>query len=338
MSTPKKKGGLGRAMLVYALIFLVLIGAGVFFLQRYLSAYEDASAQKAVQSWLDALDDEHAYALAAPSLARFDGNICPTEEIFARYAAPLLHGDLHALRDDADCGAESESWVLVSGERRVGSLRLERGESADWGLRPWRVAAEELDFSFLPAESDLTITVPEGFRVECAGYELDESYVSARRAACPELSWLAGTAAEPPELVSYTVTDRIGETPLRITDGEGREYPADTDFEALLRERVLESCSAEERSALADFADRFCEAYVTFMGCHREKVVSGYRAIYRCCCPRAILPRAPPTRATASSGRTTAGTTSSPSSTAPSSGSARANTSATSASRSTRWA
>ena len=279
MSGKTRKDGLGRAMLVYALVFLILLGAGIFALLGYLRAYESASAPSAVNAWIGALDDEHAFRLAEPSLAHFDSRICPTQEIFARYAAPLLHEELRAVRDEAGCDAAAERWLLLSGEQIVGSLTLTRGESAAWGLRPWQVSGEELDFSFLPAESDLTVTVPEGFRVECGGYELDESFVTARRAACPELSYLAGTAQEPPELISYTVTDRIGETPLRITDGEGREYPADTDFEELLRGNILNSCSAEERAALEDFAERFCEGYVAFMGCHREKVVSGYRAI-----------------------------------------------------------
>ncbi len=276
----RKRGGFGRAALLLALIFALAIGAFAFLLKGWLAEYEAASAKSAVNAWIGALDDEHAFRLAEASLARFDSRVCPTREIFERYAAPLLREDLRALCDGANCGAESERWVLLSGDQTVGSLTLERGESAARGIRPWRVCGEELDFSFLPAESDLTVTVPEGFRVECGGYALDESFVTARRAACPELSYLAGTAQEPPELISYTVTDRIGETPLRITDAAGREYGADTDFEALLRESILNSCSEEEKAALGDFVERFCEGYVTFMGCPREKVVSGYRAIY----------------------------------------------------------
>ena len=279
MKSTERKGRLGRAMLLYALIFLILLGAGIFALRRYLEAYENASAPTAVNAWIDELDDEHAFRLTAPSLARFDNRICPAEEIFARYAAPLLHKDLHAVRDAAQSTPERERWQLLSGRQRVGSLTLERGERAAWGLRPWQICGEELDFSFLPAESELSVTVPEGFTVECGGYVLDESYVSARRAACPELSYLAGTAMEPPQLVSYTVKDRIGETPLRITDGEGREYPLDTDFEALLRENILNSCSEAERAELSAFVEHYCAAYVAFMGCRRENVSGGYRAI-----------------------------------------------------------
>ena len=199
MSGEKKKGGFGRALLLYALVFLILLGAGIFALQRWLKAYEAASAPSAVNAWIDALDDEKAFALAAPSLERFDSRICPTREIFDRCAAPLLHEDLHAVRDEGDCRAEKERWILLSGDQIVGSLTLVRGESAAWGICPWQVGGEELDFSFLPAESDLAVTVPEGFRVECGGYALDESFVTARRAACPELSYLAGTAQELPE-------------------------------------------------------------------------------------------------------------------------------------------
>ena len=87
MSGKTRKDGLGRAMLVYALVFLILLGAGIFALLGYLRAYESASAPSAVNAWIGALDDEHAFRLAEPSLAHFDSRICPKQEIFARYAA-----------------------------------------------------------------------------------------------------------------------------------------------------------------------------------------------------------------------------------------------------------
>ena len=127
MKSTERKGGLGRAMLLYALIFLILLGAGIFALRRYLEAYENASAPTAVNAWIDELDDEHAFRLTAPSLARFDNRVCPAEEIFARYAAPLLHKDLHAVCDAAQSTPERERWLLLSGRQRVGSLTLERG-------------------------------------------------------------------------------------------------------------------------------------------------------------------------------------------------------------------
>ena len=103
--------------------------------------------------------------------------------------------------------------------------------------------------------------------------------MSGRRESRTELDYLRGEGYELPSLVEYTVTNCPLTAVFRVFDAEGAEYAPDTDFDALIARRLLESCTPEERERLEDFARAYAEAYVAFMGGRRTSYGAGYRQI-----------------------------------------------------------
>ena len=277
MAERNSRGRLGRALLIWGLILLCLFGAGLFLLREFLTEYEAAGPEEALRGWLAALDDEKAYALAAESLQVFDSRIAPPEEIFARCVKPCLARGLRALRVSDECSDAQEVYVLCASDTAVGRLVLKPAGEGRFGVPLWRVAEESLDFSFLSGSGPRSVTVPEDCSVLCNGYTLDESYVTARRERWGGLDYLLDEGYALPVLVTYTVPDCPLTAELRVFDASGAELDADADFEALLKERCLNSCSAEEAERLESFVQSYAEAYVAFMGGRKTSFGAGYR-------------------------------------------------------------
>ena len=225
------------------------------------------------------MDDEKAFALAEESLRSFDGNLAPPEEIFARRVKPYLDAGLDARRVAEECGESREVYRLFSGLQPVGRLAIEPCGEGEFGVALWGVTEEELDFSFLGGDGPLSVTAPEDFTVLCNGYALDERYVTGRREYRGELDYLREEGFSLPALVEYTVPDSPLTTELRILDADGVEYSPGADFDSLITRRLLESCTPEERAALEDFARRYAEAYVAFMGGTGGSYVAGYQKL-----------------------------------------------------------
>ena len=279
MDRTAEKKRFRRVMLICALVLLCLIAAGLYILNGFLAAYEQAGPETALEAYLSSLDDEKAFSLAEESLRSFDPNLAAPEEIFSQRVKPLLDEGVRAERDAARCTSTREVCRLFFGRQEVGQITLEPGEKGAFGIPVWRVTGEEPDFSFLGGGEARSLTVPEGFSVLCNGYTLDESYVSSRRESRTALDYLRGEGYALPDLVEYTVTDCPLTAVFRVFDEEGAEYAPDTDFDALITRRLLESCSPEEGTRLEDFARTFAEAYVAFMGGTSSSYGAGYRKI-----------------------------------------------------------
>ena len=279
MARSNGKKNLGPGLLIWALVLICLIAAGLFALNAFLAAYEQAAPEKAAEAYLSALDDEKAFALAEESLRSFDGRLAPPEEIFALRVKPYLDAGLRAERDASACTQTREGYRLLSGEQPVGALVLEQSGKGRFGLPLWSVAEAGLDFSFLEGDGPRSITVPEGFTVLCNGRALDESYVTGRRESHGELDYLRDEGYALPSLVEYTVEGLPLTAEFRVLDEKGAELDPDTDFDALVTRRLLESCTPEERARLEAFVQRYAEAYVAFMGGTSVTYGAGYRQI-----------------------------------------------------------
>ena len=279
MARIQGKKSLGLGLLIWALVLACLLAAGLYVLNAYLAAYEQAAPETAAEAYLSALDDEKAFALAESSLRSFDGNIVSPEEIFTLRVKPFIDGGLRAERDASASSEGRAVYRLFSGEQPVGRLALEQSGRGRFGLPLWSVAEESLDFSFLRGEGPRSIAVPEGFTVLCNGSALDESYVTGRRDSRGELDYLREKGYALPSLVEYTVEDLPLAVTFRVLDESGAEVSPDADFDALITRRLLESCTPEERERLEAFARRYAGAYVAFMGGTKASYGAGYREL-----------------------------------------------------------
>ena len=82
MAKTKSRGSFGRAMLIYALVFLALLPAFLRPLWRFLAEYEESGPEKAMQRYLDSMDEAHIRALSGDFLAGLDLRFQNGEQAF----------------------------------------------------------------------------------------------------------------------------------------------------------------------------------------------------------------------------------------------------------------
>jgi len=274
----KKKRSFGRVMLLYALLFLLLLGGALGVLRLYLGYAEANGPDAAARAWLEGLDEAHLRAAAADWLAGFDETLFPADELFDRSVAPL-RSEL-SFRAAADgSGEEKAVYTILAGGQPLGRITLSPEDGGELGTRVWRVSGEEFDFSFLGAPVSRTLTVPEGFSVVCGGRTLGEAYISGRSAGCEGLGYLAEAGYALPAFVTYTAERCPEWAEFSVFAPDGMEYAPDADFVNIAAEALANSCSEEERARLEAFASDFCEAYVAFLGTRRDAVGPNYRKI-----------------------------------------------------------
>ena len=167
-------------------------------------------------------------------------------------------------------------YSLLGGNQMIGSVTLEESGKEEIGFHFWDVVDEQMDFSFIREENSKSVTVPESFTVTCNGYTLGGKYVTGRENNYESLNYLAGYGFELPDMLTYTVTDYLGDVEFRIYDEAGNEHATDENFETLIISRVLNNCTEAETERLNRFIQDYCKYYVAFMGSHRDLIYTNY--------------------------------------------------------------
>ena len=140
-----------RGMLIYALVFLVALLILLRFQGRFLASYEESSPEKAMDRYLDTMDEEHIRALSADLVAQVDERFQTKEQAFAA-VKELLGGELRYVKKSADVDLRHETYAIRSGDRQLGTVGIVRGEDPAFGFAPWEVEREDYDLGFLLGE------------------------------------------------------------------------------------------------------------------------------------------------------------------------------------------
>lgn len=275
MRKTKKKRSFAYAMLFYAVIFLCVLVIGLIMLWRFIEAYEKTRASTAMQAYMEDFSEEKVYYLVYDFLGTFDNNIQSREEIFDGYVKPYL-ADVRYSKNAAESTETKVVYNLLSGSRSIGKVTLEQNDKEEIGFRFWDVTGEEMDFSFIREDNSASVTVPESFTVECNGYTLGGQYVTGSVRDYKSLDFLAGYGFEFPAMLTYTVSNYLGDVTFRVLDENGTEYPLDSNFENIIINSIMNNCTQEETDRLTRFLNEYCTYYVGFMGSHRDLIYTNY--------------------------------------------------------------
>ena len=277
MAEKKKRsrlGGFRAFLLIYALIFLALLPALLRPLWNYLAAYEESGPDKAMERYLDSMDEAHVRALSSDFLAGLDLRYQDVDQAFAA-VQKVMNGDLRYGLKSADTDLRHAEYNIRSGGQLLGSVRIAKGEDPRFGFAPWTVEGESYDFSWLLGDDE--ITVPSTWTVLCNGEPLGEEDLVGEPAPFDLLKDFYGDSRfELPAYVTYRVSGVLGEAPFTLLDREGRQQPRDY---ALDETELLANCSAEEEERIKTLLDSFLQRYIDCLSNASRNVQGNYQAL-----------------------------------------------------------
>ena len=276
MKTGKKKKGFLYGMLFYAVVFICILTIGMIILWRYIEAYEKTQPEKTMRAYMQEFDEERVYYLTYDFLGTFDNNLQSREQIFDEYIRPMLGDKVKYKKNPAEPLQTRVVYSLLSDDKLIGSVTLEQSEKEEIGFKFWNVVDEQVDFSFIREVNSKSVTVPESFTVTCNGYTLGGKYVTGRVNSYDSLAYLEEYGFVLPDMLTYTVTDYLGDVEFRVFDEDGAEHALDENFENLIINRALNNCTEAETERLTKFIEDYCKYYVAFMGSHRDLIYGNY--------------------------------------------------------------
>ncbi len=215
----KKKNIFLRSLIIYCLVLIVIIGAGLFVLNRFLNSYEASRPDNAMEQfmaekdrsfWIDGLktlveEEFNEFTKADASLADF--GIDENGEITWR----SMPGD-----------GDVQQFNVRLGSSRICTVNLVPDANVGFGLNNWRIA----DWKFsMTGGNNISISVPVGSKVQINGVEVDESYISGNAEMEITLEHSFDIA---PDASIYEIKDMMGPAEIRAFDKYGSEMEAIT--------------------------------------------------------------------------------------------------------------
>ena len=213
----KKKNYYLRALLIYCLVLALVIGAGLFVLNRFLVSYEASRPDNSVQEfmektgrdyWLDGVQElinagfsEFTLTSALPA----DFGLDETGDITWRSAG----------------GDDNEKLYEVRlGGAKICTLTLVPKDDVGFGMTSWLVSGSEFS---MPGGSDITLAVPTGCTASINGVEVGSRYISGMDYLNIPLEHSFDIS---PACDEYTIRNMMGPAEVKAYDAEGVELEA----------------------------------------------------------------------------------------------------------------
>ena len=221
---PKKKKKFGLALLIYALVLLVVIGAGMFLLWKYVDAYERSRPEHVVDAFMASVDETYWENLTESSTAMFPTTDFENSNDIARQCFEAVRGQLYTYRKRAaDSTEDAPAYTIRVGGNDFAKLTLRRYGSAGFGFSTWVPDTVELLPEFVPQARTVTITVPTGSQITLNGVAVPDRMIT-ETSVCAELSELEKSfTTTVPTMSVYSVEGLYGNLDVKVNDPTGRE-------------------------------------------------------------------------------------------------------------------
>ena len=246
-------------MVIYAIVFLVIAGAGLAVFWDFIDSYEQSRPKNTMDSYLAALTPVRM----VENCGNWEEDVDQQLQSWTAYADVILDsltGKLTYARKSSVCTETSQTYVLRCGSQVIGEAVIQAAEPDLYGFTVWSVAEESFDFSHLLCQSQ-SVTVPESYTVTANGVALSEAYITESGIQYAALEEFYEDYPGLPAMVTYTADSVLGDMALEILDESGNrvENWAEADPDA-----ALDNCTEEETAKLQQFMNEFLVSYVRF--------------------------------------------------------------------------
>lgn len=272
-------------MVLYALIFAAVGAVGLRFFWSFIDEYEKSRPNNAMDQYIQSLDDEHFKNLSAGFVATLDHKVQSEEESYACILSAVNGGELSYAKKSAESTEESLVYIITLDGSKLGRVVLTKEDDPTFGFSPWTVSGEEMDFSWLLSEKN--VTVPESWTVSCNGNVLDSSYLTGEETPYAMLEEFYDEDFSLPAMVSYHVDNFVGDISFSLSNEAGETVElADGEIDELL---FTDNCTDKEKSEIKTIVDDFITNYVLFMSSANGFVWSNYSAVMQYVVPDSDL-------------------------------------------------
>ena len=270
-------------MVIYALVFLVIVSAGLWIFWDFIEAYEASRPVNTIKAYVDSLTVERLSDGSGALMDTLDANLQSREEA-ARLIQESASGSFSYAKKSAESTEDRQVYVLRNGRQVIGQFAISAGEPDKYGFRVWEVTEESFDFSHLLGDS-VSVTVPSDFTVLVNGYALDESYIVEMDIPYSTLEEFYGQYPLP-TMVTYSADSYLGSATMTVVDRKGNpiEITEETDYNLLLPE-----CGEVERENVDELIDQFLTRYVAFTGSSSGTAGGNYNRLIRHLVPEGDL-------------------------------------------------
>ena len=273
--TEKKKTplhGIAGGMLLYALVFFALLIGASRPLWKYLAAYEDSGANKAMDRYVQSFDETHIRAVSEPFFQQLDLGLQNEQQAFDEVVKSMSGPLRYAQKGGDELHA---TYAVRSDTRTLGTVTLWKEPDPDFGFSPWQVESESFDFSWLLGADE--ITVPDDWHLYCNGTLLDESYRTGDKQAYEMLKdFYDDSRFQLPYLVRYRVENIVGKAPFTMTDRNGNRMGAP---EGYTEAELLANCSEQEQEQIKKLLDSFLPRYIMCLSNANDNAYGNYAAL-----------------------------------------------------------
>lgn len=255
--TAKKKSRFWLVLAICSLVFLLLVGAGLFWFWDFMEAFEASRPQNAIQSYMADVTPEMIAQWEGAIPESIDQNIQSQEAVRKNIVESM---DVITYAKNTKLSTEEKMvYMLISRGKTVGQVAMTVVRTDEYGFEYWSVTEKSCDFSHLVGKT-ASITVPEDYTVYANGVALDESYITE--------SDIHYTSVEDyyakydlPTMRTYTAGPVMGKVTLTVTDTDGVpvEITKDTNMD-----KFLKNCTQQEEEALTEFVKGFAHKYTAY--------------------------------------------------------------------------
>lgn len=260
-------------MIIYALTFIVFLALGLRIFWSYIDSYEKSQPTHAIDAYIASFDSEHIRTLSRDFVSSLDHELQSEEDSYAVIES-LFKGELHYSKDSVASTDERLVFRILSADNRLlGTMALNKTGSGNDVA--WTVSDEQFDFSDLLRSAE--ILAPAEWKVLCNGTELGESYVAETGIRYPSMAEAYDYGFSLPTLVRYEIGNYIGEAEISALDAEGVEAQLQDDPAAYT---LSDRCTADERSRMEDFTNRFLPLYIAFMSNTNHNAYDNYSRVH----------------------------------------------------------
>lgn len=260
-------------MVIYALVFLLAVGTGLYFFWDFIEAYELSRPKNTISAYVDQLTPEQMCASSDALYATVDSKLQSRAQ-FDQVIQDTLGAELTYAKKSSESTEDRQVYVLRSGKTVVGNFTIEAGAEDRYGFRRWQVTDSEFDFSFLMGEG-MTVTVPSEYQVTVNGVILDETYQVETGIQYSALEEFYGDYTLP-TMVTYAVQNYLGEVEMQVLDASGSPVVITQDMDM---NSLLPQCSDSQRSSVQQFAEQFVDLWVKFSGSTNDTKGGNYHRL-----------------------------------------------------------
>jgi len=214
----KKKNLFLRSLLIYCVILIIIIGAGLFVLNRFLISYEASRPDNTVEEFMASRDHEFWLNGLQELIDNGFNEFSLSDASLSDYG--IDEDAKISWRSNAGDSKTEQRYDVRLGSSKICTLLLRSSNDVGFGMKSWVVS----DWEFtMPGGADIRLSVPTGCTAEINGVVVGEEYFT--ESGSISLS-LEHSFDIPPAAEIYEINDMMGPAEIKAFDADGNELEA----------------------------------------------------------------------------------------------------------------